>query len=107
MKTQLTIIILCITSVAGFSQQFNASVMDLETGKLKIYAGTINIQESEVDASIRRTGESIARIREITRRSMERLEAESARASAEYAATKLQEQLEEQNRLLRKIAEQK
>jgi hypothetical protein len=94
MKTKLAIIILCITSVAGFSQNYGASALDLETGKS--YSLAITEFRDETDESLRRGWEILREMKESSQRRKEAMERSQIKA-----------QLEEQNRLLRKIAEQK
>jgi len=96
MKTKLATIILCVTSVAGFSQQFNGTVFDLDTGRIQVINGNFEQEVNPYQPII----DTYRRISAETQASIDRMRAESiAREQAH--------QLRMQTEYLRQIAERK
>jgi len=88
---------LLIGASVSYGQQFNATVFDLDTGRIRIITGSVDKSDPEL--------ESYRKIIERTRAERLRLKESTDRIWAEMAAQRAQEQLEEQTRILRRIFE--
>lgn len=90
------LMLLIVAANVSYGQNFNGTVFDLDTGRLQVISGSIDQSKSR--------SEVYQEIIDRTREDRLRIQADTDRIWAEMAAARAQEQLEEQTRLLRKIA---
>lgn len=97
MKTTLTLIVIGASLVSGFSQQFNGTIFDVDTGRFQVINGSVERPyvpyQPQIDTLKRINAELSASI-----------SAYHAASEAQIIATRQLRELEEQTRLLRKIA---
>ena len=62
LKLKYLLLILITIPVSGFCQQFTASVIDIETGELKIYSGMAIPQKDQRNENFRKTTEMFNKI---------------------------------------------
>jgi hypothetical protein len=83
-----------VTSVQAQDGSFNGTIYDLDSGRIQVISGSVDIKPKE-DTYL-----------ETLRRINAELAESNARISAEIAASNQLSELQEQTRLLRKIADQ-
>jgi len=91
------LVMLLIGASVSYGQDFNGTIFDLDTGRIQVISGSIDQSKSR--------SQIYQEIKERTREDYLRIQADTDRIWAEMAAARAQEQLEEQTRLLREIAD--
>jgi hypothetical protein len=102
MKNKLITIALVVGSMAQ-AQQFNGTAINTTTGQVQIVTGFVDCGPTSRPTIVKECDES-STVLENLRATRLRIQADTDRVWAEIAASRAQAQLEEQTRLLRKIA---
>ena len=97
------ILLAIIGASVSYGQQFNGTGINTTTGQVQIISGFVDCEQ----ISRRKPECESSAVLEGLRATRARIQADTDRIWAEMAASRAQAQLEEQTRLLRKIASQR